>query len=111
MTIPLAIVQGVSLLLMLKSQGVIVDLSIFNMITNLSVIVAGSVLIMWIGELISEFGIGNGTSLIIFAGIVAAVPTHLAQLLVTFSPDQIPLYVAFVVVALVVVVMLFVTMY
>ncbi len=103
LTLPLALVQGGGFLLLLQKSGVVSQLSPLGMITNIMVIIAGSVLLMWIGELMTEFGIGNGTSLIIFAGIVASVPTNLAQLLVTFTPSQIPLYVAFVVVALVVV--------
>jgi preprotein translocase subunit SecY len=89
--------------LLLQKSGVVTQLSSLGMITNIVVIIAGSLLLMWLGELMTEFGIGNGTSLIIFAGIVASVPTSLAQLLVTFTPSQIPLYIAFVVVALVVV--------
>jgi len=55
---------------------------------------------MWIGELITEFGIGNGVSLIIFAGIVAGLPNALQQVVFTASADQIPTYIAFVAVAL-----------
>jgi len=50
---------------------------------------------MWIGELISEFGIGNGVSLIIFAGIVAGLPQQISQMAFAFDPTQTPLYVAF----------------
>ena len=103
LTVPLALVQGGGFLLLLQKSGVVSQLNSLEMITNIMVIIAGSMLLMWIGELMTEFGIGNGTSLIIFAGIVAAVPTHLAQLLVTFSPSQIPLYIAFAFVALLVV--------
>ncbi len=70
LTIPLAIIQGLSLMILLSRQGVLGDLTLFAKIANLSVIVAGSMLLMWIGELISEFGIGNGISLIIFIGII-----------------------------------------
>ena len=73
-TIPLAIIQGLALLVLLRRQGIMLDSSAFGMFTNLSVVVAGSMLLMWIGELVSEFGIGNGVSLIIFAGIVANIP-------------------------------------
>lgn len=103
LTVPLALVQGGGFLLLLQKSGVITQLTSLEMITNIMVIIAGSMLLMWIGELMTEFGIGNGTSLIIFAGIVASVPTSLAQLLVTFSPAQIPLYIGFVFVALLVV--------
>ncbi len=104
LTIPLALVQGGGFLLLLQKSGVVTQLSALDMIANIIVIVGGSMLLMWIGELMTEFGIGNGTSLIIFAGIVSSLPTHLAQLLVTFSSSQIPLYIAFIFVALLVVV-------
>jgi len=102
-TIPLAIIQGFSLILVLKSQGVLTDLSALGMITNLSVVVAGSMLIMWIGELISEFGIGNGVSLIIFAGIVANIPKELSQFLFTFDIASLPLYILLAVAGLLIV--------
>lgn len=102
-TIPLAIVQGLSLLIVLNRQGILGDISIFGMASNLSVIVAGSILLMWIGELISEFGIGNGVSLIIFAGIVANIPTEAAQFFVTFDILSIPVYLLFLAVSLLIV--------
>jgi len=95
LTIPLAALQGFSLLLLLSKQGVIPALDSFGYLVSISVIVAGSMLLMWIGELLSEFGIGNGVSLLIFAGIVASVPTHISQLLYTFDASQIPTLVAF----------------
>ena len=71
LTVPLAILQGWGFLTLLSRQGVLGGLSIFDMVINLVVITAGTVLLMWIGELISEYGIGSGVSLIIFAGIGA----------------------------------------
>ena len=50
---------------------------------------------MWIGELISEYGIGNGVSLLIFAGIVASFPTQLGQLVFAYDPSQITTYIGF----------------
>lgn len=94
-TIPLAALQGFSLLLLLSKQGVIPTLNSFEYLVSISIIVAGSMLLMWIGELLSEFGIGNGISLLIFAGIVASVPTHVSQLLYTFDASQIPTLLAF----------------
>ena len=95
LTVPLAIVQGLSLLIILDRQSILGDLTTFGMIANLSVIVAGSMLIMWIGELISEFGIGNGVSMIIFAGIVANIPTEVSQFLFTFDMASLPVYLLF----------------
>ncbi len=95
-TVPLAAIQGFSLLAILESQNILVNLSLFDKITNVVVVIAGSILLMWIGELISEFGIGNGVSILIFAGIVARLPGEVGQLLFTFDPSQIPLYLLFV---------------
>jgi preprotein translocase subunit SecY len=102
LTVPLALIQGFAFLTLLTRQGVITQLSPFALATNLLIITAGAVLIMWIGELITEFGVGNGTSLIIFAGIVASLPQSLIQLSYSFDVSQIPLYIAFLVAALVI---------
>ncbi|MCK5021694.1 MAG: preprotein translocase subunit SecY [Candidatus Pacebacteria bacterium] len=99
LTVPLAFVQGFGFLKLLQSQGVVNTLGGFELLTNIIVIVAGSILLMWIGELITEYGIGNGVSLLIFAGIVAGLPTAISQLYIAFEPSQIPMYVAFVGVA------------
>ncbi|MEX0933909.1 MAG: preprotein translocase subunit SecY [Candidatus Paceibacterota bacterium] len=103
LTVPLAVVQGFGLLTLLANQGILGELTAFETITNVVVITAGSLLLMWIGELISEFGIGNGVSIIIFAGIVASLPTILAQLLFSFDVSQIPLYLTFTAAALAIV--------
>lgn len=94
-TVPLAAIQGFSLLYILEQQNILINLSSFDRIVNLFIVVAGSILIMWVGELVSEFGIGNGVSLIIFAGIVSQLPSTVGQLLFTFDVSQLPLYLAF----------------
>ena len=58
---------------------------------------------VWIGELITEKGIGNGTSLLIFAGIVASLPTSVGQSLIAFEPSQIFTYLVFIAVAVIVI--------
>ena len=103
LTIPLALIQGFSFIKILESQNAIVGLTGAALASNLIIITAGSILLMWIGELISEYGIGNGVSLIIFAGIVANIPTELGQILYVFTPAQIPVYLAFLVVGLLVI--------
>lgn len=104
LSVPLSIVQSFSFIKLLENQGVLQKLTSLEMVTNLLVITAGSVLLMWIGELISEYGIGNGVSLIIFAGIVAHLPTAIGQLLFSIDASQIPLFLAFVAVAAIVIV-------
>jgi preprotein translocase subunit SecY len=93
LTVPLAFIQAFAFFLLLQQNGIVPALDLTGMATNILVIAAGSLLLMWIGELISEFGVGNGVSLLIFAGIVAAIPSQLAQLLFTFDISQIPAYV------------------
>lgn len=103
LTVPLAFVQGYGLLAFLTNQGVIDGIYGFDLIVNLIIIVGASVMLMWVGELISEFGIGNGVSLIIFAGIIAGLPATLSQLAFTFDVSQIPLYLGFTVASLLIV--------
>jgi len=93
LTLPLAVLQGFGFLSLLQSQGVITGLSTFEFITNVVLIVTGSVMLMWIGELVTEYGIGNGVSIIIFSGIVAGLPATAAQLAFGFTASQLPLYV------------------
>lgn len=92
LTIPLALLQSYGMILLLNSQA---QIPIIENINNPSVLIpimltvtAGTVLLMWLGELISEKGIGNGVSLLIFASIVAAVPTAVAQNLIVASQDS-----------------------
>jgi preprotein translocase subunit SecY len=100
LTLPLAILQGFGFLSLLQSQGVISGLTTFDFIVNVILIVTGSVLLMWIGELVTEYGIGNGVSILIFAGIVATLPMTITQLLTTYDSSQLPLFIGFAFVAL-----------
>lgn len=104
LSVPLAIIQGFGLIILLQKQGILGDLSFIQMATNISVVVAGSVLVMWIGELISEFGIGNGVSMIIFAGIVAGLPKAVSQFMFNFNAGELPMYLLLVVLSLLIVV-------
>jgi len=77
LTVPMAMLQGYGVLALLNSQSVLTgsfDLSSFETLTQLATLTAGAVVLMWIGELITERGIGNGISFIIFAGIVSRAP-------------------------------------
>ena len=97
LTIPMAVLQGVGFLFLLQSQGVIAPLSSVVFIANIVLITAGSMLLMWLGELVTEFGIGNGVSLIILAGILASVPPSLSQAIFAASVANIPAYLGFVI--------------
>lgn len=95
LTVPLALIQSWGFLVLLERQGVVPDLAFFQTMTNIIIITGGSLLLMWLGELMTEFGIGNGVSLIIFAGIVAGIPSAVSRLLFAFDPGAVPLYLAF----------------
>jgi preprotein translocase subunit SecY len=95
LSLPLAILQAFGFLTLLESQGVIQHLSIFDFALNVVLVVAGATLLMWLGELVTEYGIGNGVSLIIFAGILAGLPATVSQLIFSFDMAQLPLYIGF----------------
>lgn len=104
LTVPLAMLQGYGLLVLLARQGVLgASLNPFQLFVNVMIITAGSLLLMWIGEMISEFGIGNGVSILIFAGIVSRIPTVALQAKESFNPQDIPVYLAFIAAAAVIV--------
>lgn len=94
LTLPIALVQGSGFLMLLQSEAIVPSLTPSLFVANLIIIVAGSILLMWLGELISEFGMGNGVSVIIFAGIVASLPTQVSQAAFAFTAAQIPTYLA-----------------
>lgn len=93
LTLPLAILQAFGFLSLLQSQGVITGLSTFEFVTNIIIVVAGSMLLLWLGELVTEYGVGNGVSIIIFAGIASSLPQQLVQLQANYDPSQIPLFI------------------
>ncbi len=95
LTIPLAILQGYAMLVLFQRQNVIPNLTPFLFFNAILTITAGTLVLMWLGELISEKGIGNGVSLLIFAGIVSDVPNNIRQSIVAWDPAQIPSYLLF----------------
>ncbi len=102
-SVPLAALQGYGFLNLLMAQNVISRLPLFDVITNVAIITAGSVLVMWIGELISEFKVGNGISLLIFAGIISAAPQALTSALLNYSPSLLITYIVFAIIGVVVI--------
>ncbi|HRT18089.1 MAG: preprotein translocase subunit SecY [Parcubacteria group bacterium] len=93
--VPFALIQGYSMIFFLKAQGAIGALDPLVMIAAVLSIVAGSIILMWLGELISEKGLGNGVSLLIFAGIVADFPNNIRRMFITFDQTQIFSYILF----------------
>ena len=79
LTIPLAIFQAIGMFALLKSQGIIGTVSPLGIVGMVVTMIAGTMFLMWLGELITDKGLGNGISLIIFAGIVGRLPISLSQ--------------------------------
>lgn len=100
---PVAALNAFGLLIFFQSQLVIPEFDTLTLITNVAVISAGAVLLMWIGELITEYGIGNGVSLIVFGGIVVNIPTFLGQAYFSYTTALLPIYIAILAVVLVLV--------
>ena len=83
LTVPLAVLQSIGMYALLRSQGIISTLSTIDILSFVATMTAGTMLLVWLGELISEKGVGNGISLLIFAGIVGRVPVIFGQTLST----------------------------
>jgi preprotein translocase subunit SecY len=81
LTVVLAALQGVGQLYLIRSQGAVPDTRPLTMTTIVVTLIAGTMLLTWMGEIMTEHGVGNGVSLIIFGGIVARLPAQTAQTL------------------------------
>ncbi len=101
LTVPLGGMQTFGMISLLRSQQVFGELSSFDIVTIVTVATAGTIFLMWLGELITEKGIGNGVSMIIFAGIVASLPGGVSRMAATFDSTQFFTYILFVAIALV----------
>ena len=88
---------------LLLAQGVILPMALGAIFANVTIITAGSMFIMWLGELMSEYKMGNGISLIIFAGIVSSIPQTLYASALNFTPSVLPTYIAFIILAIIVI--------
>jgi len=103
LTIPIAIMQGIGMYFLLNSQGVIGQLNPLYLIALLATITAGTMLTVWLGELITEYGIGNGISLLIFAGIVGRIPVTFFQTTATLDTINVTSLFAFTILTVLVV--------
>lgn len=101
LTVPLAAIQSFSMLSLLRSQNIITNIDPFQIFVIVITATAGTIFLMWLGELITERGLGNGVSIIIFAGIVSRIPTAAARFLSTWDPSQLFSYLLFLGLALV----------
>ncbi|MEK7664323.1 MAG: preprotein translocase subunit SecY [Patescibacteria group bacterium] len=103
LTIPLAAFEGYGMLTLFQRQGVISALPLPILLGSIITITAGAMFLMWLGEIISEQGMGNGISLLIFAGIVASLPVNIFQTFIVWDPSKIPSYILFFVSSLIII--------
>lgn len=106
LTVPFAIIQSYSMLILLRNQGILPGWDWFHLVVMIVSITAGTVLLMWIGELISENGIGNGISLIIALGIIAGIPTQVRNTLAILDTGKIIGLIFFILISLAVIVLI-----
>ncbi len=106
LTVPLAFIQGYGTVQLLSQSqlNIISDAYGTTLFLMLLTITAGTIFLMWLGELISEYKIGNGISLLIFAGIVAGVPSFVQRAAVSYSGTDFLPYVVFGLIALITIV-------
>jgi len=86
--VPLAVVQSISVIALLKSQELLTSTDILSLTAVIFTLVAGAMITLWIGELISEYGIGNGVSMILLAGIISQIPTAVGQASIVIFTGQ-----------------------
>jgi len=79
LTVPLAAIQGYGQLILLQREGVVGTSALLPTVAIVISLIAGTLFCVWLGELITEYGIGNGISMIIFAGIVAGLPQMIGR--------------------------------
>jgi preprotein translocase subunit SecY len=103
LTVPLATLQAFAMYSLLRNQQVIGSLEFLPLLALVVAMTAGSIFAVWLGDLITEYGIGNGVSFLIFAGIVARLPITLGQQISIFRAEDLMKILIFIILAVVVV--------
>ncbi len=104
LTVPVAAFAGYGQLVLLQRQGVLASAELLPTVAMVLALAAGTMFLVWLGELITEYGIGNGISIIIFAGIVAGYWSSAGGGLLAWQQGQAPGLVAYILIALVTIV-------
>ncbi len=89
LTVPLAFLQAIGMYVLLQNQGILAQVTPIQLAAIIIGMTAGTIFLMWLGELITEYGIGNGISLLIFAGIVSRIPVVFSQTASVFDQTQV----------------------
>jgi preprotein translocase subunit SecY len=95
LTVPFAIAQSISIIALLNSQGLLVAERLLVITAMVLTMVAGAMIMLWLGELVSEYGLGNGISMVLFAGIVSQLPLAAGQVLGLVSAQQYTTFLLF----------------
>lgn len=103
LSVPLSLLQAIGMFVLLRNSGVITVATPIEIVSIIVGLTAGAVFLMWLGELITEYGIGNGISLLIFAGIVSRLPLVLTQTASLVDQQQVLNILIFIVLGLLVV--------
>jgi preprotein translocase subunit SecY len=103
LTVPLAVMQSFGMYTLLRGQGVVPTFSPISLLALITTMAAGSMLAIWMGELITEYGISNGISFLIFAGIVARLPITFGQSIAVISTEDVLKISIFLVLAVVII--------
>lgn len=102
LSVPLAVIQSFSLFALMRQSQVpiLTKTDPLHLLAIICTVTAGSMFLVWMGELISEKKVGNGISLLIFAGIVASLPGSVSQFLSTYDSSQLPIILIYAAVAI-----------
>jgi preprotein translocase subunit SecY len=108
LAVPMGVLQAYGLLALLRQSSalggaVITSMSAFQTFSSIVILTGGTIFLMWLGELMTEKRVGNGVSLLIFAGIVASLPGGVQRTLAVFDATQLLNIIVFVVIAIVIV--------
>ena len=95
LTIPLAVMQSISVIALMNSQQLLDTGNPLSLVALVTSLIAGAMIVMWLGELISEYGLGNGISMILLGGIVSQFPIAVAQTFATTSTQQLTTTISF----------------
>lgn len=103
LTVPLALLQSGAMYLLLANSGLVTASTPLSLITLLLTLAVGSIFLMWLGEILTEYGVGNGISMLIFAGIVGRLPVALSQTQTIITGESLLPFLIYLVLALLVI--------
>ena len=106
LTVPLAVLEAYGMITLLRrsSRLILGDIQPFDLFAMIITVAAGTIFLMWLGELMTEKKVGNGISLLIFAGIVSGLLQTVQQVIVTFDPSKLYVILGFLAIAIVTIV-------